>query len=76
MRGKYPAMMIDKVGGLPVILKELSGSKGKGLILLESPKQTNMTLESYYGTERKIILQEYLNNGELMKGTSYVTGLL
>lgn len=63
MRGKYPAMMIDKVGGLPVILKELSGSKGKGLILLESPKQTNMTLESYYGTERKIILQEYLNNG-------------
>jgi ribosomal protein S6--L-glutamate ligase len=63
MRGKYPAMMIDKVGGLPVILKELSGSKGKGLILLESPKQTNMTLESYYGSERKIILQEYLNNG-------------
>lgn len=63
MRGKYPAMMIDKVGGLPVILKELSGSKGKGLILLESPKQTNMTLESYFGSERKIILQEYLNNG-------------
>lgn len=63
MRGKYPAMMIEKVGGLPVILKELSGSKGKGLILLESPKQTNMTLESYYGSERKIILQEYLDNG-------------
>lgn len=63
MRGKYPAMMIDKVGGLPVILKELSGSKGKGLILLESPKQTNMTLESYYGSDRKIILQEFLNNG-------------
>lgn len=63
MRGKYPATMIDKVGGLPVILKELSGSKGKGLILLESPKQTNMTLESYYGSERKIILQQYLDNG-------------
>lgn len=63
MRGKYPAMMIDKVGGLPVILKELSGSKGKGLILLESPKQTNMTLESYFGSERKIILQEFLDNG-------------
>lgn len=63
MRGKYPATMIEKVGGLPVILKELSGSKGKGLILLESPKQTNMTLESYYGSERKIILQQYLDNG-------------
>lgn len=63
MSGKYPAMMIDKVGGLPVILKELSGSKGRGLILLESPKQTNMTLESYYASGRKIILQEYLDNG-------------
>ena len=46
-----------------MILKELSGSKGKGLIILESPLQTNMTLESYFGSERKIILQEYLNNG-------------
>lgn len=63
LRGKYPALMIDKMGGLPIILKELSGSKGKGLILLESPLQTNMTLESYFGGERRIILQEYLNNG-------------
>lgn len=63
MQGNYAGMMIDKVGGLPVILKELSGSKGKGLILLESPRQTNMTLESYYGSERKIILQQYLDNG-------------
>lgn len=63
LSGRYPALMIDKLGGLPVILKELSGSKGKGLILLESPLQTNMTLESYFGGERRIILQEYLNNG-------------
>ena len=63
MTGRYPAMYADKLGGLPMILKELSGSKGKGLIILESPLQTNMTLESYYGSERKIILQEYLNNG-------------
>lgn len=63
LRGKYPALMIEKMGGLPIILKELSGSKGKGLILLESPLQTNMTLESYYGSERRFILQEYLNNG-------------
>lgn len=62
MNGKYPAMMIDKLGGLPVILKELSGSKGKGLIKLSDAEQTNMTLESYFGSERKIILQEYLNN--------------
>ena len=63
MTGRYPAMYVDKLGGLPMILKELSGSKGKGLIQLESPLQTNMTLESYYGSERRIILQEFLNNG-------------
>ncbi len=56
-------MLTDKLGGLPIILKENSGSKGKGLILLESPRQTNMTLESYLGSGRRIILQEYLDNG-------------
>ena len=58
-------MMIERLGGLPVILKELSGSKGKGLILLESPLQTNMTLQSYLGGDRKVILQQYLQNGNV-----------
>lgn len=56
-------MLTEKLGGLPIILKENSGSKGKGLILLESPRQTNMTLESYLGSGKRIILQEYLDNG-------------
>ena len=63
MTGKYPAMYVDKLGNLPIILKDLSGSKGKGLILLETARTTNMCLESYYGSNRKIILQEFLDNG-------------
>lgn len=55
--------IIKKLGGLPVILKEIEGSKGKGIILLESARQTNMTLESYYGSGKKIILQEFIDNG-------------
>ena len=55
--------VIKKLGGLPVILKEIEGSKGKGIILLESVRQTNMTLESYYGSGKKIILQEFIDNG-------------
>lgn len=70
LQGKYPAFYIDKLGGLPVILKEISGSKGKGLIKLADAEQTNMTLESYYGSERKIILQEYLNNSSEESGGS------
>lgn len=65
-----PNKLIEKLGGLPVILKEISGSKGKGIILLESPLQTNMTLESYYGSGRKIILQEYLNTRNEKTGGS------
>ena len=63
MTGRYPAMYVDKLGGLPMILKELSGSKGKGLILLETARTTNMCLESYFGSQRRIILQEFLDNG-------------
>lgn len=55
--------IVSKLGGLPIILKEVSGSKGKGIILLESPLQTNMTLESYYGSDKRIILQEFIENG-------------
>lgn len=55
--------IIKKLGGLPVLLKELSNSRGKGIILLESPMQTNMTLESFYGSDKKIILQEFIKNG-------------
>lgn len=60
---KNIAFIIKKLGGLPIILKEVSGSKGKGIILLESPMQTNMTLESYYGSDKRIILQEFIANG-------------
>ncbi|MCK9612044.1 MAG: RimK family alpha-L-glutamate ligase [Bacteroidales bacterium] len=60
---KNIAFMIEKLGGLSVILKEISGSKGANIILLESPLQTNLTLESYYKKGVKFILQEYLNNG-------------
>jgi len=57
------AFLIKKLGDLPVILKEITGSKGANIILLESPLQTNMTLESYYKKGTKFILQQYLNNG-------------
>lgn len=57
------AFLIEKLGKLPVILKEVTGSKGANIILLESPLQTNMTLESYYKKGTRFILQEFLKNG-------------
>lgn len=55
--------LIDKLGGLPVILKETTGSCGNGIILLESVLQSNLTLESFYRKEIRFILQEFIDNG-------------
>ena len=55
--------IISKVGGLPTLLKENSGSQGNGIILLNDALQTNMTLQSMYGSEKDIIIQRFLNNG-------------
>jgi ribosomal protein S6--L-glutamate ligase len=55
--------MIDKLGKLPVILKEQTGSSGAGIILLESSLQTNMTLQAYYHKDIRLILQEFIDNG-------------
>lgn len=60
---KNIAFLIEKLGNLPVILKEITGSKGANIILLESAMQTNMTLESFYHKGTKFILQEFLDNG-------------
>lgn len=55
--------MIDKLGGLSVILKEITGSQGAGIILLESKLQSNMTLQAYANKDIRIILQQYIENG-------------
>lgn len=56
-------MLIEKLGGLPVIFKPNNGSKGRGIIELKDAKQTNMTLESFVGSGKNIVLQEELDNG-------------
>lgn len=55
-------MLIDKLGGLPVILKPNGGSKGAGIIELINAKQTNMTLQCFIGSGKNVILQEELDN--------------
>lgn len=55
--------IMSKLGGLPTLLKENSGSQGKGIILLNDVLQTNMTLQSMYGSDKDIIIQRFLNNG-------------
>lgn len=60
---KRPASIdsiIARLGGLPVIVKILSGSQGKGVAILESPLAANTVLESFFHLEEDMILQEYI----------------
>jgi len=55
--------MLEQIGGLPCIAKMLYGSQGIGVIPLESKLQTNATLQSFYKSKTKILLQQYIDSG-------------
>lgn len=63
LRAQYPAMMVKKVGGLPVIIKPNGGSKGNGVVYVNNVMTCNMLLESLYNGTNKTIIQEYINCG-------------
>lgn len=58
--GVHLDFMIDQVGGLPSIAKMLQGSQGIGVIPLESKLQTNATMQSFYKSGNKVLLQQYI----------------
>jgi len=59
--GRHLDFMINSVGGLPCICKLINGSQGVGVMILESKNQTNSSLQSFYKSKIKILLQEYID---------------
>lgn len=57
---KNPKLLIDLVGGLPVIVKQFYGSQGSNVILLETVASANSVLESYYKNKQQVIIQEFI----------------
>lgn len=55
--------LIKKVGGLPAIGKQLTGSQGKNVFILESPRAANSTLESMYAGNMNILIQQFIEAG-------------
>jgi len=52
--------VIKKVGGYPVILKLLEGTHGKGVVLVETKKQAESTLDAFYSLKTHILIQEFI----------------
>lgn len=55
---------IQMVGGVPVILKPLYGSQGKGIIFAESIKAVDSIMETLWGLEQNILIQQYISESK------------
>lgn len=53
----------DKLGGLPIVAKTLSGSQGVGVMICKDAEQTNTSLESFHKLEVDVLLQRYIESG-------------
>jgi ribosomal protein S6--L-glutamate ligase len=60
----HPDFLVEKVGGLPSVAKTLTGSQGKGVIILKDAEQTNTTLEAFWRAETPLKLQQYIEGGK------------
>ena len=54
--------LIDKVGGLPFVLKYVYGSQGSGVMLMETRKSAISTIEGLLKNKADFILQQYIES--------------
>lgn len=60
IRANHVAFAIEKVGGLPVVAKQLTGSQGAGVSILETPLAANTTMESFHKASIPVKLQRFV----------------
>jgi ribosomal protein S6--L-glutamate ligase len=53
---------IDMVGGTSIVVKTLNGSKGEGVLLLDSHISAKSTLQALFKQNTSILIQEYLDS--------------
>ena len=53
-------IVLDQVGGVPVIIKLLEGTQGIGVILAETQKSAKSVIESFLSLQANILVQEFI----------------
>ena len=56
-------LLIEKLGGFPVVIKLLHGSGGQGVALLKDKASAVSTIQSLIKARTNILLQQYINSG-------------
>ncbi|MEO0340726.1 MAG: RimK family alpha-L-glutamate ligase [Bacteroidota bacterium] len=52
--------VIDRLGGFPVVIKLLEGTHGIGVILAETLKSAEATIEAFQKLKERVIIQEFI----------------
>ncbi len=52
--------LIDLVGGAPLIVKLLEGTQGTGVVLAETPKAAESTIQAFRSLKTRFLVQEFI----------------
>lgn len=69
--------MLEKVGGMPVIIKLARGTHGNGVVLAETKKAAKSVMQAFYLTNEdgtNILLQEFIKESAGMDIRAFVVG--
>src|SRR5262245_23029991 len=51
---------IDRVDGVPVVVKLLQGTQGIGVVLAESTRAASSVVEAFHGLDQNILIQKFI----------------
>lgn len=59
-KNKEVEMLIEEVGGTPVVIKLLEGTQGLGVVLANTAQAAKSTIEAFSGLKANILIQEFI----------------
>jgi ribosomal protein S6--L-glutamate ligase len=61
---KEVSMIIDSVGGAPLIVKLLEGTQGYGVVLAPTRKAAESIIEAFHSMKARVIVQEFIEEAK------------
>ncbi|OFZ54691.1 MAG: hypothetical protein A2428_15930 [Bdellovibrionales bacterium RIFOXYC1_FULL_54_43] len=65
---------IERVNGMPVVLKILKGTQGLGVMLVHSPVSLGSVMETFHGLDQEVIIQQFIAEGAGRDYRAFVIG--
>jgi ribosomal protein S6--L-glutamate ligase len=60
----HVAACIDRVDGLPVVVKLLEATQGIGVVLAETAPAASSVIEAFHGLDQNILIQKYISEAK------------